>query len=449
MFTLSPSLFISLAVAAGVLAALVLLGRVPLSYNLRNLTVRWKTTLMTALAFTLVIGVLVVMLAFVEGMSRLTEGSGQPGNVMVLSDGSTDETFSNLAASDVGDLENQAGILTLNDRPMASRETFLVVNQPIPSAASGRPQRRFLQVRGVDDPRMAAAVHAIELHSDGAWFSQAGVEERPSDAEGGSRSVIQAVLGEGIAREMGGDRTPEQLAEARNPKRLDVGDTFSLGDRTWVVTGVMKSVGSTFDSEVWAKRGIVGPLFGKDGYTSVVVRTADGEAATKLKEFYNTEYKKASVSAQVETEYFASLSDTNRQFLVAIVFVTIVMAVGGIFGVMNTMFAAISQRTADVGVLRLLGFARWQILTCFLLESLLIAVLGGLLGCAVGMTADGWTANSIVGSGHGGGKLVVLRLVVDGNILATGMLLALLMGTLGGLLPALSAMRLRPLESRR
>ena len=181
----------------------------------------------------------------------------------------------------------------------------------------------------------------------------------------------------------------------------------------------------------------------------MVVRTAGADAAEKLKDFFNNDYKKTAVSAQVETEYYASLSETNKQFLVAITFVTIVMGIGGIFGVMNTMFAAIGQRTADIGVMRVLGFARWQILVSFLMESLLIALLGGLLGCALGTLADGWTANSIIGRAHGGGKLVVLRLIVDANTLGVGMLVAVLMGTLGGLLPAVSAMRKRPLEALR
>jgi ABC-type antimicrobial peptide transport system permease subunit len=125
------------------------------------------------------------------------------------------------------------------------------------------------------------------------------------------------------------------------------------------------------------------------------------------------------------------------------------MSVGGVFGVMNTMFAAVSQRIADLGVLRLLGFARWQILVSLLVESLVIAIVGGALGGAIGWMADGWTATSVVSSGQGGGKFVVLRLIVDADTLAKGMLVSVAMGFLGGLLPALSAMRLKPLESLR
>ena len=118
---------VSLLIASGVALGVVLLlwgvCEVPLSYNVRNLTVRWKTTAMTALAFTLVLGLMTVMLAFVKGMQRLTENSGQPGNVIILSEGATDEGFSNLGFSDVGDLENQPGIVAIDGKKLCSKET--------------------------------------------------------------------------------------------------------------------------------------------------------------------------------------------------------------------------------------------------------------------------------------------------------------------------------------
>ena len=435
----SPVLLLPIALAAVVALFLLFVGRVPVKYNLRNLIVRWPTTLLTALAFTLVIALLTVMLAFVNGMYRLTEGSGHPGNVIVLSDGATDELFSNLAYDDRGDVERQPLVLRDDSgRALCTAETYIVVNQPIPGAVKGGRQRRFIQVRGMDDPAMAGRVHGLPLHPGGAWFSPAGVDTvRDGDSE---EPVIQAVLGEGIGGELGHDRQRPTLA---------VGDVFEIGPRKWVVTGVLQSAGSTFDSEVWAKRQIVGPMFGKNNYSTIILHTANAADAEAAAKDLTANYKKAALQAQTETAYYDKLNGTNQQFLVAIVFVAIVMAVGGVFGVMNTMFAAISQRTKDIGVLRILGFASWQILVSFLLESLVLALVGGLLGCALGYLANGWTASSIVGSGQGGGKSVVLKLVVDANILAAGLLLTLIMGGLGGLLPALSAMRLKPLESLR
>jgi hypothetical protein len=144
------ALAIPLAVAAVGLALLVALGKVPLNYNLRNLVVRWPTTALTALAFTLVISLQTVMLGFVAGMNKLTEDSGQPGNVMVLSDGALDELMSNLGYSDTADVARQP-LVERDDRgqPLASHEVYVVVNQPVKVGPGGAQKRRFTQVRGI------------------------------------------------------------------------------------------------------------------------------------------------------------------------------------------------------------------------------------------------------------------------------------------------------------
>lgn len=435
------------ACVAGV-ALLASASKVPLSYNILNLRVRWLTSSIMTVAFMLVIGLLIVMLAFVNGMYFLTMNSGQPGNVIILADGATDEQFSSLAMADISDIENQPGIRQLDGRPMVSRETYIVVNQPIENPPPGRQKRRFLQVRGVDDPVMSAAVHGLRLESGGDWFSSAGVAQVPGASEE-SLPAVQVILGAGIARELGRDRWPGEIASAKNADRLDVGDTFKLNDRDWMVAGVFQSTGSSYDSEVWAKQSLVGPVFGKENYSSLVARTANSAAAQKLRDYFVKDYTKAKLAAIVETKYFEELSQTNVQFLVAIIIVAAITAVGGMFGVMITMYAAITHRTKDIGVLRLLGYKRWQILVSFLLESLFLAMLGGLFGCAMGWLADGATATSIVSSGQGGGKFVVLRLTVDYAVLSSGMLLALGMGFFGGLVPSLSAMRLTALEALR
>ena len=438
------SLSITLGVSLGIVILLWAVCEVPLSYNVRNLTVRWKTTVMTALAFTLVLGLMTVMLAFVKGMQRLTENSGQPGNVIVLSEGATDEGFSNLGFSDIGDLENQPGVTTVDGQRMCSRETYLVVNQPIENAAPNGPQRRFVQMRGVDDPVISGLVHGVTLLPNGRWFSSAGVQELPGQTE----SAIEVVIGEGVARELARGRSEASLKTAKNPQRLEIGDVFNIADRNWLIVGVMQSSGSTFDSEVWGKQSILGPKFGKTTYTSLVMRAENAAGAAKLRDLLRN-YEKASVNPLLETEYFASLSQINKQFEFGILFVTVFIAIGGVFGVMNTMFAAISQRTKDIGVLQLLGFGKVHIMISFLLESLVIAFVGGLIGCLLGSLADGFTATSVVGSGQGGGKTVVLKLTVDAVSFVYSLLLTLAMGVLGGFLPAFSAIRLKPLDALR
>jgi putative ABC transport system permease protein len=418
---------------------LVLICKVPLSYNLNNLKVRWKNTGLTAMAFTLVVSVLTLMLAFVNGMTRLTESSGHTDNVMVLSAGTTDEGFSNLGFGDVSDIANQSGVKVENGVKLASKETYMVVNQPLPNAPEGRPKRRFLQLRGIDDPMIAGTVHEVTLEPGGSWFSEAAVRE----GKGPGQTMVECVVGEGLARQMAQD---DIVLAASGKTTLGVGDTFSLNDRTWVIAGVMKSGGSLFDSELWAKRSLVASMFGKNTYTTVVLRAESSDVAQTLKEFLSKDYTKAKLSANIETEYYSGLQATNRQFLVAIWVVTVILAIGGGFGVTNTMFAAISARRKDIGVLKLMGFRSRHILASFLLESIVLGMIGGILGCAVGSLCHGWSATSSVSSGGGGGKTIVLKLIVDLNIWLIGIALSFTMAFIGGLLPAVNAVRLKTLD---
>src|SRR5438105_4108565 len=196
------------AVAAALVAALLIAGKVPLSYNLRNLRVRWKTTLLTSLAFTVVVVLLMVMHAFATGIQRLSEGSGQPANVIVLSDGASDELYSNLPLSETSDLGRQDGVARDTEgRPLCSREVYVLINQPVPGREGQPSKHRFLPIRGVEEPAVSALVHGIEL-SSGAWFSQAGVRE-PLAGVPSTYAHVEAILGEGLAREFGRDRDKE------------------------------------------------------------------------------------------------------------------------------------------------------------------------------------------------------------------------------------------------
>ena len=491
----SPILLGIVAGVVGFVLLLFVLTKVPLSYNVLNLAVRWKTALLTAFAFTLVVCVQTVFLAFINGMYAMTESSGHPGNVMIMAEGATDEAFSSLAFADATDLETQEGVLREDGQPLVSRETYLNAVQTLTNPPPGRPRRRFLQVRGVELPEKSARVHSMRLGAGGSWFSEAGVRAIGKQGE----TAIEVVLGAGIARELGADRHGKELVAAKNRNQLEVEDTFDIGDRLWIVTGIMEQTGSLYDSEVWTKQSQIGPLFGKPNYSTFVLRAdpnfrkdqretflaakkqkaqedydmavalkkEDPTAPTPIKQeiktpknddawgaelvrdYFANEYTKAQINPQVETTYFSNMSATNMQFLIATIVLSLIMSLGGIFGVMNTMFAAISQRTKDIGVLRLLGYKRWQILVSFLLESIVLSIVGGLIGCAIGSLCDGLTASSIVSGGQGGGKSVVLRMTVDASTLTMGMLLSILMGLIGGLIPSLSAMRLTALEALR
>jgi len=436
----------------GLMLLIVYFAKIPIGYNLRNLIVRYRTTLLTSVAFILVTGVLTGLMGFINGLKRLAQATGNPANVIVLSQGSTEEAVSNLAFESMGDIAQQEGVERRNDEPLCSRESYLVLSLPIAEPVPGSPTRRLLQVRGLFDPVASAQVHDFDLLPGGEWFSAAGV--RP-DADPNKPPLVEVVLGQGIARQLAGDRSAASRAEARNPEQLEVGDTIPLDTRELVVTGIMKTEGTTFDSEVWSKQSVIGPLLGKSNYTTLVLRATDAQQAQKLEDFFmgkdkDFKYEKTQVNAFTETNYYKSQSQTSVQLLIGTILVATVMGFGGVMGVMNTMFAAISQRVKDIGMLRLLGFSRWRILVSFLTESLLIALLGGLIGCVLGYMCNGLQATSIIGGGAGpGGKAVVFRVVVDWGVLGIGLTLSMLMGFVGGLIPALSAMRFKPLEALR
>jgi hypothetical protein len=465
--------FVLLVVYLADLGLLLLIGRVPLAYNLRYLWVRRRDTFLTAVVFTVVVALVVVLLAFVNGMYKLNEGTGVPGNVLVLSDGATDELFSNLAFGDVSNVVQEVVTEDERGRPvkpvrvargvvgpdgklvrlpadaprqvpgavfLASTETYLVMNQPVPTREGEKPRRRFVQVRALLSAAVASAVHNMELQPGGRWFTDTGVD-RTADG----KTYVQAVIGDGAATALGPDA---------GKLKLGVGDTFVLGDMDWLVVGVLQATGTTYGSEIWTS--VNNPVVQGTGkgnkFTTLVLRVADdSEAGAKAMAYHlQNRYDQAKLKAYAEPDYYKELTKTNETFLFWIVILAVVMAVGGVFGVMNTMFASIAARIKEVGVLRILGFKRWQILISFMLESLMIAVIGGALGCALGYLANFFEATSRLSSGAGSGpKDVALKMIVDYQTVAAGMLFTLVMGRLGGLVPALSAMRTEILDSLR
>ncbi len=407
---------------------------VPLRYNYRNLLVRWRTTLLTAVGFTLVIALLVVMLAFVRGLSVIAENAGHPGNVIILKDGTNDEVFSEISIDDVHktlySLWSTDDVVTRepDGSVWVSFEVYGNAMQEIPpEVPGGQPKYRMIQVRGVEEPSIAGKVHLLNIFPGGRWFNRSGTE---------------CVLGQSLAKSL----------------NLKIGDTFwprpGLPPR-WEVVGILDSAGSPYDSEIWAKREDIGKYFGKDNeekkqsfFTTIVIRLPNYELAQKACEYYRG-LPDIKVNAMPEKDYFQQLTSNLKTFQGSAIFIAVIMAVGGCFGLMNTMFAAVSQRIKDIGVLRILGYSKLQILISFLMESLLIALLGGLLGILVGLGFNGIEQKGMLSSGQGSSKTVVFKMVVDGQVIRTAAVFTVMMGLLGGIVPAFSAMRLKPLDAVR
>jgi putative ABC transport system permease protein len=379
---------------------------IPLSYNYRNLRVRWKTTLMTASGFTLVVAALVVMLAFINGIEAACATTGEAENVILLSKGNNDEVLSRMDRGLVSQVENTKGVaLDSASRPIASRELFRVVHHR--NERTG--EFRFLQVRGVLP--VAFRVHT-QLHVvDGREF-------RPGQSE--------VLIGKGVQRENG----------------FQIGDLIELSRKQWKITGVFEAGGAAFESELWCDLNELASQFRNEAvYSSVILRAPDAQGAEDLAEQLGKS-RSVSVEAMTEPKYYQKQSEQTKIMQTAAWVIAWFMGVGAMFGVMNTMFAAIGQRTKDIAVLRIMGFEAGEILLSFLVEAILIALIGGFLGVALGAATNGITRTTSLGA-----RQIDFAFRVDANIMVFAALFTLLMGLLGGLLPALSAMRIKPLEA--
>jgi putative ABC transport system permease protein len=361
---------------------------------------------MTASGFTLVVAALVVMLAFINGIELACATTGEAENVILLSKGNNDEVLSQMDRNVVSQVENTKGVaLDAAGHPIASRELFMVVHH----RDDKRGDFRFLQVRGV----LPAAFHVhSRLHlSEGRAF-RAGQSE--------------VILGKGVQRD----------------NHLQVGDEIELGRKQWKIVGVFESGGAAFESELWCDLDELASQFRREGmYSSVILRAPSAEGAEELAEQLGKS-KSVSVEAMTEPKYYQKQSEQTKIMQTAAWVIAWFMGVGAMFGVMNTMFAAIGQRTKDIAVLRIMGFEARDIVVSFLLEAISIAVIGGLLGVALGAAANGLTRSASLGA-----RQIDFAFRVDGGIVAFAALFSAIMGILGGLLPALSAMRIKPLEA--
>jgi ABC-type lipoprotein release transport system permease subunit len=381
-------------------------GMVPLSYNYRNLKVRWRTTLMTASGFTLVVAALVVMLAFVNGIERVCATSGEPENVLLLGKGSHDEVLSVVDRTQLTNAEHAEGVVVDSaGYPLASRELFLVVDHR--NEHTG--EYRFLQVRGILP--VAFQVHTRLKVTSGQAF-------RPNQSE--------VLIGKIVQHEHG----------------LKVGDSLQIGRKKWKVSGIFEAAGSAFESEVWCDLNEVAGQFRREGFSSsVVLRAADEGAARDLAARIAAS-RDISLESQTEPQYYAKQAEQTRTLQRAAWTVAWFMGLGAVFGVMNTMFAAIGHRVKDIAVMRLMGFKPRDILLCFLLEALLIAGLGGALGLALGSGANGVTRTISLGA-----REIQFALRVDAWIVVAVAVVTAIFGFLGGLLPAMNAMRVKPLRA--
>jgi len=376
---------------------------IPVAYNLRNLIVRKTTTIMTALGIALTVAVLLAILAMVGGLRSSLESTGNPLHVLVMRKGANAELSSVVTPALFQDLKFKPGIVqSKSGQPMASLEMVTVINLESVDA----PQGMNVTLRGIS-PLGLEMRPDLKLLS-GRWF------------EPGKREVV---VGEAIEKRFPGAR---------------VGRKLRFGRGEWEVVGIMSAGRSASNSEIFADLNQVSADYQRaDALSSVLLRATDAVSANALINDIKND-RKLNMEAISEKAYYEAQTVSGKLIETLGIFVAIIMGIGSSFAAMNTMYAAVARRGKEIGTLRVLGFSRGSILFSFFVESVLLAVLGGLLGCILVLPLNGLTT--------GVGNFITFSEIdfnfrVTPQIMGFGVLFAMILGALGGLFPARNASR--------
>jgi putative ABC transport system permease protein len=393
---------------------------IPISYNVRNLRLRLGLTVMTALGIALTVTTAIFLMALLAGLKRAFVSSGSDKNVLVLRKGSEAELSGGFDAALFPTLRELPGIQKdSHGEPMASGEWVVVIVLPRKDGTG----EVNVTVRGMmpdglemrqlpGGPENQPSVKLIE----GRWFQT------------GQREVV-------VSKSI-----RSRFAHA------NIGDTMEFGKGAWKVVGVFDAGGSAYESEIWGDVNQMASDFDRQGgYSSAYLRATDAIAADALKNRVSDD-QRLKLEGVLETDYYAKQTNSGAPIKYIGIVVAIIMAIGSSFAAMNTMYAAVAYRGREIATLRVLGFSRPSILTSFVLESLLLALLGGLAGILLMLPFNGMqtgTSNAVTFSE------VVFSLRITPQVAGYAILFALIMGFLGGLFPAWHAARQNILNALR
>lgn len=374
-----------------------------LSYNLRNVRQRWRVTVFAVAGVAVVVAVFVVLLALVGSLRRVLATTGSAANAIVVQRGATQELTSSVNREIARALMlDQRVARDAQDRPLASPEFVITVRLP----------RR----------------------SDGAASNAQfrGVSPMAFQVRSGIRIISGRSFTPGLSEVIVGARVPGRFRDTAP------GSVLRIQRREWTVVGVFAAEGGSFESEVWGDIDVMSPVFGGGGYRSVTLRMADPGAIPAWAAEVRSS-PRLLVDLMPERKFYEDQAGRVGAALMALALVvSLIMAVGGAFGTMNTMYAIVAHRTREIGTLRALGFSRRAILTSFVVESVLIAAAAGAVGVLLALQVHGLTA----ATGSVTSSELAFALRITPRAAAAGMAFAAVMGGVGGLLPAWRAARL-------
>lgn len=383
---------------------------IPFRYNWRNLFARKLSTAATVLGIALVVAVFVAVLALAEGMEYAFRGSGSENNLLLLRQGAQSETQSSVSREQAAILRSLPGLARGADgEPAFATESIVLINQP---RLDGK--KANVIVRGTS-PAGIALREGVRL-VEGRWFGR----------------------GQG-----------EIVTSTRMAKRFEgcsLGARMKFGGREWTVVGQFEAGGSAYDSEIWTDVEDLLAAFRREAFSSALLRPASPADAASVSAAVGSD-NRLNFKAQTELAYYAEQSKQGGPLRAMGIFIATIMAIGAAFGAANTMYAAVAARTREIGTLRAIGFSRFAILAGFLLESVLLAAVGGVIGGILafwkvnGLTTG--TANWVTFSE------VAFAFRVTPVLLAKGIAFAMAIGAIGGLLPAFAGARKAIVESLR
>jgi len=383
---------------------------VPLSYNWRSLWQRWVGTLATMGAVAIVVMIFVVVRSMAAGVAKTYVKSGREDQVIVLRPNARVELMS-VVMRDQARLISTHPLIARDDLgPLATTDVVVTKQVPLSDGTGSM----SVSVRGTTPTgiRMRSQVKLVQ----GRWF-------QPNLSE----VVVPRRL---VGKYMG----------------LELGHAFDMASRRWTVVGVFDGDGSAFDSEIWIDANDLVQAFHRwNAFSSVLVRLRHPENAPAFIADMERDVR-LKLEAKLEPQYFAEMGDAGKPMQILGQIITVILTVGAIFAAMNTMYSAIAGRTAEIGTLRALGYRRREILASFQWEAILLTLLGGVLGCACAFFFNGMQtgATSMTTFSDVGYAFAVTPALVG-----QGLAFSLVMGILGGFLPAWRASRMPIIEAMR
>ena len=393
---------------------------IPISYNIRNRKLRKGLTLMTALGIALTVTTAIFLMALVAGLDRAFVSSGSNKNVLVLRKGSESELTGGFDASLFPTLKTLPGIAKdSHGEPMASGEWNVVIVLPRKDGTG----EVNVTVRGMMPD---------------------GLEMRLLPDNPGGKPKVKLIAGNWFHT---GQREVVVSSSIRDRfSHANLGDHVEFGKGSWTVVGIFDAGGSAYESEIWGDVNQMASDFDRQGgFSSAYLRATDEMSADALKNRVSDD-QRLRLDGLLENDYYSKQTSSGTPIKVIGWVVGVIMAVGSIFAAMNTMYAAVAYRGREIATLRVIGFSRPAILTSFVLESLLIAFLGALVGIVLMLPFNGMqtgTSNAVTFSE------VVFALRITPAVATRAILFALIMGFVGGLAPAWHAARQNILSALR